>query len=165
MVVSLAWVFNPDNLTLESMRFPDSINPYYVDLERITSRDKYDDIISHIAAKVWATDETVDELINEIKAHWDVESLPEHSPSVHIGKQVSKRQRKYQRHVPALLKRDGVVCGICKGALTSDDFRLGIHVDHIVPLGDGGGNELDNLQLAHSQCNLRKPKKSTTIVT
>lgn len=50
-------------------------------------------------------------------------------------------------------------CGICKGRV---DFYLKFpdpmspSIDHITPLSKGGSNQLDNLQLAHLQCNTSK---------
>jgi 5-methylcytosine-specific restriction endonuclease McrA len=44
--------------------------------------------------------------------------------------------------------RDGKVCVICKKGIRN---RPDLH--HIVALNDGGTNELDNLGLAHKDCN------------
>lgn len=48
--------------------------------------------------------------------------------------------------------RDGLVCGICKGEVAADD----VHIDHIYPVSRGGTDELSNLQVTHSACNMRK---------
>ena len=66
---------------------------------------------------------------------------------------------KVRRHIPALRARDGDVCGICGGPL--DLLAVwpdggSVTVDHVVPVVCGGGDGLDNLQLAHSRCNIRK---------
>jgi hypothetical protein len=52
----------------------------------------------------------------------------------------------------AVIARDGYVCGICGGDVESTD----VHIDHIFPRSRGGRDQLDNLQVAHSLCNLRK---------
>lgn len=52
----------------------------------------------------------------------------------------------------AVIERDGYVCGLCGGDVEQDD----VHIDHIVPVSLGGQNELSNLQVAHSLCNIRK---------
>ena len=52
----------------------------------------------------------------------------------------------------AVIERDGLVCGICGGVVAEDD----VHIDHIYPWSLGGSDELDNLQVAHSSCNIRK---------
>lgn len=49
----------------------------------------------------------------------------------------------------ALLVRDGRNCWLCGRDLGSD-----ITIEHLVPAADGGGNELDNLVLAHARCNM-----------
>ena len=52
-----------------------------------------------------------------------------------------------------LLWKNGKRCAICgKKIKTLDDLT----VDHIVPLGRGGKNVIDNCQLAHKTCNSMK---------
>jgi len=59
----------------------------------------------------------------------------------------------------AIAKRDNYCCGICGGHV---DMRLrhpdpmSPSIDHVIPLARGGGNDMDNLQLAHLACNLSK---------
>jgi len=48
------------------------------------------------------------------------------------------------------------VCGICKKQLPS--YALAT-IDHIIPRAKGGGNEIENLQLAHDKCNQKKADK------
>lgn len=55
-----------------------------------------------------------------------------------------------------VIERDGLTCGICDGPVTADD----VHIDHIHPVALGGRNEVDNLQVAHSRCNLSKGAKA-----
>jgi 5-methylcytosine-specific restriction endonuclease McrA len=51
-----------------------------------------------------------------------------------------------------VIERDGYICGLCLGPVEPAD----VHIDHIHPVSLGGGNELENLQVAHSLCNIRK---------
>lgn len=51
-----------------------------------------------------------------------------------------------------VFKRDQYVCQYC-GAHPP---RAILHIDHIVPVASGGGNEIDNLVTACSACNLGK---------
>lgn len=51
-----------------------------------------------------------------------------------------------------VLDRDGLVCGICLGAVEAHD----VHIDHIWPRARGGGDELSNLRVTHSRCNMQK---------
>jgi 5-methylcytosine-specific restriction endonuclease McrA len=50
-------------------------------------------------------------------------------------------------------------CGIC-GDVVDPDLKwpdpMSPSRDHIVPLVAGGPNSMDNIQLAHLRCNLRK---------
>jgi len=46
-------------------------------------------------------------------------------------------------------------CDICKKALAKPT------IDHIVPKSKGGQNQLDNLRLTHSKCNVIKDNKFT----
>ena len=52
----------------------------------------------------------------------------------------------------AIRQRDGDGCGYCGIPLS----RVGIHLDHIKPESQGGGNDLDNLVLACEFCNMAK---------
>lgn len=63
-----------------------------------------------------------------------------------MRKQISKRTRF------EIFKRDGFVCQYC-GAHPPASV---LHVDHIVPVAEGGGNDEDNLVTACDGCNLGK---------
>lgn len=52
----------------------------------------------------------------------------------------------------AVIERDGGVCGLCGGDVDPGD----IHIDHILPVSLGGQDLMENLQVAHSKCNIRK---------
>lgn len=52
----------------------------------------------------------------------------------------------------AVLERDGLVCGLCGGDVEPDE----VHIDHILPRSLGGPDDLDNLQVSHALCNMRK---------
>ena len=43
-------------------------------------------------------------------------------------------------------------CAICRRRMAKGDF----HIDHIVPVADGGSNEMQNLQLLCPRCNTSK---------
>lgn len=49
-----------------------------------------------------------------------------------------------------LVKRDGLICGICKESLEASK----VHIDHIIPVALGGLDIMDNVQLAHPECNM-----------
>lgn len=51
-----------------------------------------------------------------------------------------------------VIARDGLTCGLCGGEVEPDD----VHIDHIHPRSLGGSDDLDNLQVSHSLCNMRK---------
>lgn len=48
-----------------------------------------------------------------------------------------------------LIKRDGILCGFCKCSLEGEKIQL----DHLLPRALGGLNIMDNMRLAHKQCN------------
>lgn len=56
----------------------------------------------------------------------------------------------------AVLARDGLVCQLCGG-----DVELGdVHLDHVKPFSKGGPTTVQNLQVAHSTCNIRKGNRA-----
>jgi 5-methylcytosine-specific restriction endonuclease McrA len=72
-----------------------------------------------------------------------------------MTRQWSRRYRGRHRSwcVRTLIRRDGAVCAIC-----ADSFARmqDITLDHIIPRSLGGGDEIENLQLAHEPCNRAK---------
>lgn len=58
----------------------------------------------------------------------------------------------------AVYARDGGTCVYCRMFLD----RNGGHVDHVVPVCQGGTNDLDNLVLACSACNLQKAGRTVS---
>lgn len=63
-----------------------------------------------------------------------------------------KRRNLPERLRKAVIERDGMVCQICGEDIPDGD----LHIDHIFPVSLGGADTLDNLQAAHSACNVRK---------
>lgn len=59
-----------------------------------------------------------------------------------------------------VFKRDGFKCSYC-GAHPPNVL---LHVDHIVPVAEGGGNEEDNLTTACEACNLGKSATPLSVV-
>jgi ATP adenylyltransferase len=59
-----------------------------------------------------------------------------------------------------VLKRDRK-CVLC-GAAPEIDSDVRLHVDHIVPRSKGGSNEISNLQVLCSECNLGKSNRDDT---
>ena len=55
----------------------------------------------------------------------------------------------------AVLKRDNYRCAKC-GASPSNDHTVELQVDHVIPVANGGGNSLENLQTLCSRCNQGK---------
>jgi hypothetical protein len=54
-----------------------------------------------------------------------------------------------------VFERDRGVCGICGEGVDPADF----HVDHIVPLLEGGEHSYANVRVAHPSCNVRRPRR------
>jgi len=66
----------------------------------------------------------------------------------------AERQRRYRakqklKPIRSILDRDGERCGICGKAVKASDA----HIDHIVPLVQGGIDHSSNKQFAHATCN------------
>lgn len=74
----------------------------------------------------------------------------------HVQRGVDPFERKRDKIPPsvraAVLDRDGLVCQLCGGDVEPGD----VHLDHIKPWSLGGRDSVDNLQVTHSACNIRK---------
>jgi len=53
-----------------------------------------------------------------------------------------------------VILRDDLVCQICGGQVGDGELEL----DHIVPVCFGGSNRIDNLRVAHRDCNRRRKR-------
>ena len=57
-------------------------------------------------------------------------------------------------YLPVLRRRQAGVCGLCGEALPK--AHRDVHVDHVLPVSQGGSSRPHNLQAVHASCNLRK---------
>ncbi len=55
--------------------------------------------------------------------------------------------------VYAKLRSNGNVCALCGRPILAEDP---VHIDHILPVRQGGSNDPANLQVVHAHCNLTK---------
>lgn len=73
------------------------------------------------------------------------------------------RHNRYGMNVRQLASRDGLDCSLCGEpvdmSLKRSDSLLCPSVDHILPRSLGGGDEPENLALAHLICNIRKSNR------
>ena len=74
------------------------------------------------------------------------------SDMVIAGKYATKRRMFSEPERMAVYNRSKGRCGICGKFVPYDEAVI----DHIVPLAKGGTNAMENLQCAHSWCNLIK---------
>lgn len=63
-----------------------------------------------------------------------------------------RRERLPQWLRDHVIDRDGLICGLCGEPVELSD----VHIDHILPRSLGGLDRAENLQVAHSLCNMRK---------
>lgn len=73
------------------------------------------------------------------------------APNQGLGKKAVKRRRLREM----LAERDGYVCMLCKGQIR-DIHPHHITLDHIIPKSMGGPMTVENLQMAHKNCNVSK---------
>lgn len=57
----------------------------------------------------------------------------------------------------SVMQRDGRVCQLCGGDIPEGDA---LHLDHRIPVSHGGLSTVENLQVTHALCNLRKGANS-----
>jgi hypothetical protein len=56
--------------------------------------------------------------------------------------------------VYAKLHRNGNTCALCGRPIILPNDK--VHIDHIIPVRQGGSDDLSNLQVVHDACNLAK---------
>jgi 5-methylcytosine-specific restriction endonuclease McrA len=59
----------------------------------------------------------------------------------------------------ALIERDGSLCRLCNTEIDLNlarNSRWGATIDHVIPLSLGGSDDIENMQLAHWICNIKK---------
>lgn len=69
----------------------------------------------------------------------------------------TKERRKHSRLIPRdvilkVVRRDGQICQKCNQPVSDDEVEF----DHIIPFSKGGISNVENLRLAHKDCNRRK---------
>jgi HNH endonuclease len=67
-----------------------------------------------------------------------------------------------------VLELYGTDCHICQEPIDLEvsrkvgigDWKLGLHIDHLIPLAKGGSDTLENVRPSHANCNLLKNAKN-----
>jgi 5-methylcytosine-specific restriction endonuclease McrA len=73
-------------------------------------------------------------------------------------KPLSRNSQRRNAKRNAIVERDGPDCWLCGRPIYGEEATL----DHVKPAAEGGRGTLDNLKLAHSECNNARhnaPKK------
>ena len=80
-----------------------------------------------------------------------------HSRNGFVGSKRDFDEWKYQKSIKkSLINSKGAICGICGKPIEN---MKQCTIDHIIPLSRGGQTTLENCQLAHSWCNIKKGSK------
>ena len=97
-----------------------------------------------------------------------------HKNNPHKAREADRRRRALKQaniHKPysedQVLKLYGTDCHICKEEIDlsakrspgAPGWELALHIDHVVPLSQGGPDTLNNVKPSHGLCNLQKNNK------
>lgn len=110
--------------------------------------------------KRYANDPEYAELVRQRVREW-AEANPEKA-SLNARKGANRRRSRIKNQTvgevdyKAILERDGMVCHLCGGDITTFDD---LHFDHVIPLARGGEHSAENVKPSHAKCNLRKGTK------
>jgi len=94
-----------------------------------------------------------------------IESEDDENSVIDIPAQIEKKAiKRRKRDIPLrlrlrVLQRDGFRCVFC-GRSPAFDMGVVLHVDHILPVAEGGTTRLENLQTLCRECNLGKSDKT-----
>ena len=97
-----------------------------------------------------------------------------HKDNPHKTREADRRRRALKKanvHEPysekQVLEKYGTNCHICKKPVNlsanrsagAPGWQQGLHIDHVVPLSQGGPDTLNNVKPSHGLCNLQKNNK------
>lgn len=100
-----------------------------------------------------------------------------HKANPEQSRQDARRRRAKVRSVESKLYTEaevldlyGLLCHLCNGAIDFNssrkqgkgDWKMGLHIDHLIPISSGGGNTLENVRPSHALCNLQKGVRWST---
>ena len=157
-------------------------NFYFLErkIGRITQDEKYKKILHHLKKK---------KLIQKLNKGDLIENISEYQsfkPKIYIylNKKNENKEKKKARwrkreairknsfSIPYLesevLEKYGTLCYICSEEINlsvsrragiGKGWRNGLHIDHVIPLSQGGPDSLENVRPSHAICNLKKGKQ------
>ena len=91
---------------------------------------------------------------NQRIAEWQKNNPLKHNHYENKRRAQKKNTEVIEFNITDIIKPDNNICGICHKRIKKGD----LHIDHIVPLSQGGGHVPWNIQPAHKSCNLIKGK-------
>ena len=95
---------------------------------------------------------------------------PEKSREVSRKRRALKLANGYEPYTEAqVLEAYGIYCYLCNHPINfeasrkigKDNWQLGLHIDHVIPIIAGGPDTLKNVRPAHAICNMKKGAKMT----
>ncbi len=104
-----------------------------------------------------------------------------HKENPHKTRERRRRRRALIKSQPSekytekqVLDLYGTCCHICgveinlkisRIAGKEEGWEMGLHIDHLIPVSNGGPDTLDNVRPTHAVCNLQKHTKPIQLVT
>ena len=103
-----------------------------------------------------------------------------HKNNPHKSRENRRRRRATELNNPSskytetqVLEMYGTDCYICGIEIDLDaprqvgrkkGWEMGLHIDHVIPMVDGGPDTLENVRPSHAKCNLQKGFKPVQLV-
>lgn len=109
--------------------------------------------------------------IDELRKAWRKNNPDKLSAQIRTASRIRRARLKNTLHSPytepEVLDLYGVDCHICGLKIDLKAPRLsgqegweqGLHIDHLVPISQGGSDTLDNIRPSHGLCNVKKGSK------
>ena len=117
----------------------------------------------------------------EVKEQIKVYHAEYYKNNPHKSREGRRRRRAWLRSQPSekyteqqVLDLYGTTCHICgveidlkisRVAGKEKGWEMGLHIDHLIPVSNGGSDTLDNVRPTHAVCNLQKHTKPIQLVT
>jgi 5-methylcytosine-specific restriction endonuclease McrA len=141
---------DPDKARQKSAEYNRNLGPLHVEKVRRWQRANPDKV--RISKDRYYAKPEAKAHRRKYESRWRMENPDKVRAATHRRRARERNARVTPVDYGAVLRRDGHICYLCRGAVNTADLSF----DHVIPLSRGGMESEDNIRVAHRVCNSRK---------